>query len=295
MLNGRLIETDLDLRLVRYFVAVAKHGHFGRAAEALYIPQSSLSRQIQRLEEQLGVRLIDRLPTGNRLTAAGEVFLEHASRILNAAAVAVGDARAAARKQSLTVGFGRNLIVTRAVQRVQELHPEADINVTYLEWNEVHSALLGRRVDAAVARFPFPLDGLHVTPLYADERILIVAKDHHLALRDRVGLSDFTDLPLVRYPEFTWDAFWRIDPRPDGSRAPDGPLVEELEEKLELVAAGAAVAIAPQEATLRPDVVAIPIDGVEPSAVVLATREHNDTPLLRSFRIAARELIGQDR
>src|SRR5438128_2496210 len=64
---------DLELRLVRYFIAVAEQRHFGRAAEALHITQPSLSRQVRRLEEQMGARLLDRTPQGTRLTEAGEV------------------------------------------------------------------------------------------------------------------------------------------------------------------------------------------------------------------------------
>ena len=80
---------DVDLRLVRYFVTVADHRHFGRAATALRVAQPSLSRQIRRLEQQLGARLLDRTPQGSRLTEAGEVFLPAAKALLRSAARAV--------------------------------------------------------------------------------------------------------------------------------------------------------------------------------------------------------------
>jgi DNA-binding transcriptional LysR family regulator len=69
---------DLERRLVRYFTAVAEHLNFGRAAAELHLAQPSLSRQIQRLEERLGVRLLDRTPQGSRLTEAGKAFLPKA-------------------------------------------------------------------------------------------------------------------------------------------------------------------------------------------------------------------------
>lgn len=95
---------DLDLRLVRYFTVVAGHGHFGRAATVLHLAQPSLSRQIQRLEDQLGVRLLDRTPRGAQLTDAGAVFLPQCHALLRTAGRAASSARAAARPTAITVG-----------------------------------------------------------------------------------------------------------------------------------------------------------------------------------------------
>src|ERR1700760_2185681 len=96
---------DLDLRLVRYFTVVAERRHFGRAAAELLIAQPSLSRQVRRLEQQLGARLLDRTPQGTQLTAAGEVFLPQARALLKAAADAAGTTRAAAQPSLFTVGY----------------------------------------------------------------------------------------------------------------------------------------------------------------------------------------------
>src|ERR1700726_2121880 len=105
---------DLDLRLVGYFVVVAEHRHFGRAASALRVAQPSLSRQIRRLEHQLGVRLFDRTPQGTRLTEAGEVFLPRAKALLRSAAQAAAQARAAAQPSRVTIGYTTGMIVTPA-------------------------------------------------------------------------------------------------------------------------------------------------------------------------------------
>ena len=96
-------EADLDLRLVRCFTVVAEHRHFGRAAAALHLAQPSLSRQIRRLEQQLGARLLDRTPQGSRLTEAGEVFLPLARALLRSAAQATARTRAAAQPSALPV------------------------------------------------------------------------------------------------------------------------------------------------------------------------------------------------
>jgi DNA-binding transcriptional LysR family regulator len=281
---------DLDLRLVRYFTVVADHRHFGRAAAALHLAQPSLSRQIRRLEEQLGVRLLDRTPQGTDLTEAGHVFLPRAKALLRGAAQAAAQARAAAEPTRLTVGYTTGLIVTPAVRELRRRHPDADVHTLHLSWDEPRSALLDHRVDAAVARPPFPTDQLRVTVLYDEPRLLLVPADHRLVGKEYVTLDDIADEPLPRFPDPAWNAFWRIDPRPDGRRAPEGPLVETVEDKLELIAAGDAISIAPAGSVaiqMRPDLAAIPLEGVEPGHVVLATRAGDRGRLIAAFRHAA--------
>src|SRR5918997_4633284 len=125
---------DLDLRLVRYFTVVAEHRHFGRAAAALRVAQPSLSRQIRRLERQVGARLLDRTPQGSRLTEAGEAFLPCATALLRSADRSVARARAAAEPSRITVGFTAKLIVTPAVRALRHRHPEADVRTLHLPW-----------------------------------------------------------------------------------------------------------------------------------------------------------------
>ena len=287
---------DLDLRLVRYFTAVAEHQHFGRAAASLRIAQPSLSRQIRSLEQQLGARLFDRTPQGARLTEAGEVFLPRARALLRSAAQAAAATRAAAQPSRITIGYTPGLIITPAVRNVRHQHPDADVQTLHLEWNEPREALLDHRVDAAVTRLPIRTDGLHVTILYDEPRLLLVSPDHRLAGKESVTLDDIADEPIPRFPDPAYNAYWRIDPRPDGSPAPDGPFVEAIEDKVELIAAGLAVAIIPgglPAGSLRPDLSTIPLHGVEPSHVVLATRAGDRSRLVAAFRRSAQaQLTG---
>jgi DNA-binding transcriptional LysR family regulator len=129
-------------------------------------------------------------------------------------------------------------------------------------------------------------------------RLLLVPVDHRLAGKESVTLDDIVGEPIPRLPDPVWNAYWHIDPRPDGSPAPDGPLVGAYEDKTELIAAGQAVAIIPggiPAGSLRPDLTTIPLDGVEPSHVVLATRASDRGRLVAAFSKSAREyLTGPD-
>src|SRR6201986_4840637 len=132
----------LDLRLVRYFVAVAEHRHFGRAAADLRVAQPSLSRQIRSLEQQLGARLLDRTPHGTRLTEAGEVFLPRAKALLRSAAQAASATRAAAQPSRITIGYTSGLIITPAVRELRNQHPDAEVHSLHLPWDGPREALL---------------------------------------------------------------------------------------------------------------------------------------------------------
>jgi DNA-binding transcriptional LysR family regulator len=285
---------DLDLRLVRYFTVVARHRHFGRAAAELHVAQPSLSRQIRQLELQLGVRLLDRDRQGTELTEAGQVFLARGRALLRAAAQTAAATRAAADPARILVGYTTGLIVTPAARHLRRQHPDADVQTQYLEWDEPRAALLDHRVDAAVTRLPLHTSGLHVTILYDEPRVLLVATDHRLAGKESVTLDDIASEPIPRFPDAEWDAYWRIDPRPGGVPAPGGPPAGTIEDKIEYIAAGQAVAIVPaaaHDSGLRAGLTTVPLDGVEPGHVVLATRAGDRSRLVAAFGKSARECL----
>ncbi|BCL28963.1 LysR family transcriptional regulator [Streptomyces aurantiacus] len=278
---------DLDLRLVRYFATVAEHLNFGRAATALHVAQPSLSRQIQRLEDQLGVRLFDRTPQGSRLTEAGHAFLPQAQALLDAAHRATLAARAAAPARAITIGYVEDLVVTPAVRELRRRHPDAQVRTRHLSWQDTH-ALPERRVDALVARrpLPFPTDHLRVTLLYEEPRILVVPASHPLADSPSVTLEDLDDLGEQKFVACnSTAAIWSMS-RPLESDPGPGP-DDSFEDKLELVANGNAIGILPagdRRSTLRADLATIPLKGIDPCEVVLATRANDHNPLITTFR-----------
>ncbi len=221
----RARDTDFDLRLVRYFIVVAEHRHFGRAAAALHVAQPSLSRQIRRLEQQLGARLLDRTTQGTRLTGAGEVFLPQARALLKSAAQAAARTRAAAEPSRLIIGYVTGVFVTGVARELRRRNPDADIQVSYVDLLDAREALLDHRADAVVARLPFRTDGLHVTILYDEPRVVLLPLGHRLAGREYVTLDDIAEEPLPRFrnADPAWSAYWRIEPRPDGRMRPGRP------------------------------------------------------------------------
>ncbi|SEO51317.1 LysR family transcriptional regulator [Amycolatopsis saalfeldensis] len=272
---------------------MAEHGNFHRAADALRIAQPSLSRQVQRLEQRLGVRLLDRTAQGSRLTEAGHAFLPEATALLRSAELAATKARAAAIPNAVTIGYVGGLLVTAPVRELRARHPDAEVRTRHLDWTEVRPALLEHRVDAVLSREPFPAGGLSVTVLYEEPRVLLVPADHRLAGKESITLDDLAGEPLVRYADAAYDAFWRIDPRPDGSPAPDGPLVETTQDKLEAVAGGRALALAPAAGgnVARGDLTAVTVEGIPPCRVTVAVRAGERGRLVTAFRSAARSQL----
>jgi len=125
----------MELRHLRYFVAVGEEQHYGRASRRLRVAQPALSRQIQDLEEEVGFKLFDRLPRGVRLSAAGKLFLDDARRILQEVSEAATRAARVARGQSgtLRIGFTENAswrgVVPDSFRRFREQQPDAELQL----------------------------------------------------------------------------------------------------------------------------------------------------------------------
>jgi DNA-binding transcriptional LysR family regulator len=291
---------DLDLRLVRYFTAVAEHLNFARAAEALHVAQPSLSRQIQRLESTLGVRLLERTNQGSHLTAAGEAFLPRAQTLLHQAQEAARAAQGAAPARTVTIGYVEDLVITRAVRDLRRRRPEAYVRTRHLTWHEA-GVLVEGGVDALVVRAPLtiPTDGLDITVLYEESGVLVLPATHRLAGERTVDVGDLHDEPLIACTSApsTWTGFWRLLPRPDGGSTSLAPLIAHaIEDKLEIVADGRAIALLSENDPRlagRDDIATVPVSGIDPYEVVVATRSGEENPLVDDFVEAARATLGR--
>ncbi|MEV7502649.1 LysR family transcriptional regulator [Streptomyces sp. NPDC093018] len=286
---------DVDLRLVRYFTVVAEYGNFGRAATRLHLAQPSLSRQIQRLEAQVGVRLLNRSPQGSSLTDAGRAFLPRARILLQDAELAARVARAAVRPRALTVGCAEGLVITACMQELRRRHPEGQVRTRHLDWRDTR-ALAEGRVDALIAYKPLPFStgGFRVTTLHEEPRVLVTSASHPLADEKAVSMRALSDEELVAC--VSTPVLWST-PKPVGGRpAPLQPTIDDsFEDKLELVATGHCVAVFPasdRRAAVREDIALVPVIDSDPCEVVLVTRAGDPNPLLGSLEDVARTLLG---
>jgi DNA-binding transcriptional LysR family regulator len=276
---------DLDLRKLRYFVAVASQLHFGRAADDLHIAQPVLSRQIRALEHDLGASLFTRDSHGVTLTEAGQQLLADAGPLLASAHAARRRVAVAARGgQRLVVGFRTGIVVTHAVRAFGAAHPDVMVDVQRLEWDDQAAMLLDGRVDVGYVRLPIDGTGLRVAPLFAEPRVVVLPAGHRLAGKEQVTEADLAGEPLI----------WHVDPNTQPTRHPhptSGHFVRGVEEKLEHVAAGRGISFLPRSATAfysRPDISYVPIPELAPDQVCLAVAESRESPLVEDFLAAAR-------
>jgi DNA-binding transcriptional LysR family regulator len=265
---------DLDLRKLRYFAAVAELGHFGRAAEQLFIAQPVLSRQVRALENELGFPLLVRTTRSVQLTAAGRQLYEDAAGVLATAATATRRAReAASGLERLVVGFGPALPISAAVRAYAQVHPGVEVELVHLPWNDEAASLRDGRVDVGYIRRPSDKSGLRLILLGSEPLVACMPAGHPLAARRRITEADLLDEPL-------------LDPKLRR--------MNSIEEKIELVAAGEGLSILPRSVARyysRPDVVHRTIGDARPHELYLAIAEDRKQPHVLDFLDVAEQVL----
>jgi len=197
----------MELRHLRYFIAVAEELHFGRAAERLCIAQPPLSQQIQQLERELGFRLFDRTQRHVELTAAGELMLEEAREALAGLERAAAAGRRVARGEVGWIGIGFVGTATyeflpAALSAFRALHPEVELVLRELVSAKQVQALRDRRIHVGLARPGIVEQGIVSIPLYREALVAALPTRHPLAQRERLTLADFADEPFILFPRY---------------------------------------------------------------------------------------------
>lgn len=301
----------MELRHLRYFLAVAEEGHVTRAAERLGMQQPPLSQQIRALERELDVRLFRRLPRGVELTEAGAAFLAEVRTILGEVDHAVAAARRTARGEQgrLALGFTSSApfhpFVPRTIRAFREAWPRVSLTLEESGTTALIEAVRGGRIDAAFIRTPVADPaGLRLDPLLEEPMVVALPAEHPLA--PPAG-GEATAIALRALAAETFLVFRR----PDGPGLYDttiaaclaagftpriGQEAPRIVSTLNLVAAGLGIALVPSSLQR------MQMDGVawrrlagarRPTAPInLASRRHDASAVVRRFLALARRTAG---
>lgn len=185
----------MELRHLRYFLAAAEYSSFRAAAEELLVSQPTLSQQMKDLEKEIGASLFERAGRGVRLTQAGRLFVEYAHRSLNIlkegqAAILEFDS---VLRGYLRVGVVQTVgtyLIPRAIVKFTSNYPSVDLRVTEMSAREIENGLIGGGVDLGVSFQPSRKDELQAEPLFSEQLMLFVSRQHPLSGRKKIRCAD---------------------------------------------------------------------------------------------------------
>jgi DNA-binding transcriptional LysR family regulator len=245
----------MELRHLRYFIAVAEELHFRRAAERLHIAQPAVSEQVRKLEDELGVRLFDRSQRNVSLTDAGTVLLTEARQVLRQAEAARLAARNARERPGivLRIGYVPSSLpasIPRALQGVATAMPHLETTIEPGTGLELVEAVRAGKLDAAVVSLPAPTAGLRVTALGDQRAVAVFPVSHPQAVSPQVRLEQIAPMRIVVLPRDADRPFYDAviaacrgaGISPTLVEMPDG----QIEQVLLAVASGAGMALLPE-------------------------------------------------
>ena len=204
----------MELRQLRYFVAVAEEGNISRAAKRIFLTQPALSRQIRALEDEIGQCLLERQAHSIRLTPAGETLLREAGDLLQQAEQMLERVRGAGRGPRLRIGYAPSLaagLLSPAVETFTQAHPNARIELLDSSTNEMLSGLESGTLDVALSvGEQRPTRGLTWELLLRAPWRLAVSRNHPLARRSRVTLAEIAREPLLGFCRHDYPEYWEF-------------------------------------------------------------------------------------
>jgi len=204
----------MELRQLRYFVAVAEERNISRAAQKIFLTQPALSRQIKALEDEIGQSLLERQAHSIRVTRAGETLLQEARELLQRADQSLERVRSSGQSVRLRVGYAPSLasgLLTIAVENFAQKHPAACVEFFDLSSKEILAGLENETLDVALTVRP-DRDGqmLKWTQLVFAGWQLAVSKRHPLARRARVTPEEVSHKPLLVFSQREYPEYWNF-------------------------------------------------------------------------------------
>ena len=289
---------NVELRHLRYFVAVAEEASFTSAARRVHVAQQALSTQIRQLEEAIGARLLERTSRGVTLTPAGRAFLDSARDTLSTLERGVASARNSARAGPGRLSAGLSLaasgeIRTALLSAFQRAYPQVEVGLVTFDLTQPAAGLLDHSTDVALVRPPVVAPGLSLVPVGEEPRVFVLPAGHPLASRGQLTLADVAGLPWIAADAAAdgcdparWRDDWLVIPRPGGDQPIIGAVARTIEEWREHIAAGRGISLCPASAELfnaRPGVTFVASKGVPPTTMCVAWRTGDARPEVRSF------------
>jgi DNA-binding transcriptional LysR family regulator len=281
-------------------VTVADELHFGRAAERLHIAQPSLSHQIRRLEQQLGVSLLDRTSRRVELTPAGQALLKQGRRLLAQAQRVVQATRAAASEQ-LTVGFQGSTgsaLLSEILRAFGEQRPAVEVSIHELRLDRLDELASGQ-VDVALTRLVPGQAELEIEVLAEEPRFVALTADHQLAGRRTLRFRDLRRESFITNPIADADRppeRWLAEQRRHGLPGRVASEAASIQEILALVSAGRGICLVPRTVAVnypRQDVRYVPVTDADPAVVSVAWTREAVRPVVEAFIETAREVAGR--
>jgi LysR family transcriptional regulator, benzoate and cis,cis-muconate-responsive activator of ben and cat genes len=298
----------MELRHLRYFVALAEEENFHRAAERLHVSQSPLSRQMRDLQAEIGIALLEPHGRGVRLTPAGRFFAEKAARILRSVDTAVEEASLVAQGKigAITIGFetGSAYFGTlgKIVAAFRRREPRIALSLTPMSSAEQWAALRGGEISFGYGNHPPTDRSLHHVEVAQDRLGVALAADHRHARRTHLTTADLRGEPVLLQPRLLYPRLY--DDIIAAMRRHDIVLdvageVADLEALLTLVASGDAITFLPEAVTpvlQLGSAVWRPVTdlGVQWSEVAMWRPEDTDAPLLRPLIDIVMDLRAPD-
>ncbi len=285
----------MDLRQLRYFLAVADNLHFRRAAEFLHLSQPALTLQVRALEEELGVQLLHRDRHRTSLTAAGEVLRNEARALLGSADRIADKIKRAARGQIglLRIGFistAASRILPPIISAYRIHHPEVELDLHNILTAEQLVALQGRTIDIGLLRMPVQEHNtIEFIPIHREPFVVVLPSTDPLARKPHLSLNHLRDSNFVMYARHHAPGFHDqiIRMLNDAGFSPHiAHETGEMYTLVSLVSAGIGVAIAPEsiEHYCIPGVVIRRLPKLKMhSDIALALLKENDHPAVRAF------------
>ena len=289
----------MELRHLRYFVAVAEELHFGRAAERLFIAQPPLSQQIQQLERELGVSLFQRTSRRVQLTPAGEAFLPEARQVLAGLETAANAARRAARGDTgwLGIGFAASAtydLLPAVLHDFREQFPDVDLSLTELNAAEQLAALRERSIHAGFVRPPVVDTEVVVNAVLREPFLVALPETHPLAKRAELALAELAAEAFVSFPERPTPSYAETVRRAceeAGFTPRVAQEVREMQTAISLVAAGLGLALLPASVAFlpRPGLIYRPLREPAPrTELAIVSRKLDPSPVLENFLAVVR-------